>query len=91
MSKQNNTTRTLADELRDAVAAIDGVKLVDSPSGAYYTVKIGKTTVGYVNGKRRLRIDFPIRDGYQEQLFVEKRQQIAKAVKQLRSYAQETT
>lgn len=74
---------TLADELRDAVSKIDGVALIASPKGDYYTVKVGKTTLGYVNGKRKLRVDFPVRAGKREQLVVDKSAAIAKAVAKL--------
>jgi hypothetical protein len=78
---------TLADELRDAIVAeFKGVKLIVSPKGDYYTVKLDSTTLGYVNGKKKLRVDFPKRGGKREQLVVEKRQQIAKAITTLRKY-----
>jgi hypothetical protein len=78
---------TLADELRDAIVAeFKGVKLIVSPKGDYYTVKLDSTTLGYVNGKKKLRVDFPKRGGKREQLVVEKRQQIAKAIATLRKY-----
>ena len=82
------TTNPLADELRAAVAAIDGVKLVDSKSGRYYTVKLGTKTLGYVNvGTKRMRVDLPQRGDERPRFVVEKRSQIARAVKLLSSYA----
>lgn len=47
------STNPLADELRAAVAKIDGVTLVDSTNGRYYTVKLAGKTLGYVNVARR--------------------------------------
>ena len=76
----------LGADLREAVAAIDGVTLKDSPNGIYYTVKLGTTTLGYVNGRKKFRVDFPIRGGERKQFVVTKKGDIAKAVKQLKTY-----
>jgi len=51
----------LGDELRVALAGIEGVTLEDR--GSYYIVKRGTTTLGYVNGKRKFRIEAPRRSG----------------------------
>jgi hypothetical protein len=72
-------------KLREAVSAIEGVELIDKPS--YYTVKLSGKTVGYVSGRKRIRIDFPVRSGKREQMHVEKTSEIATAIKRLRSFA----
>ena len=80
----------LAAKLREAIsAAFPGAKLVSSPKGNYYTVKVGKTSVGYVNGSRKIRVDFPKREGKREQLVVAKAGDVAKAVKTMGRYAPE--
>lgn len=80
-------TPTLADDLRSAVAEIEGVSLVDSPRGNYYSVKLGSAILGYVNGSKKIRIDFPMRKGEREKFYVAKKGDIAKAVRRLSSYA----
>ena len=72
----------LGDELRAAVAAIEGVTLEDR--GSYYIVKRGTTTLGYVNGKRKFRIEAPRRSG-KAPIAVTSPRQIPRAVKFLRS------
>jgi hypothetical protein len=71
-------TNGLGDALRSAVAAIEGVELIDKP--AYYTVKRGGKTLGYVNGKRKFRIDGPVKDGAREVRIITEESQIPAAV-----------
>ena len=85
MSSQPTQLSPLAVKLREAVTAIEGVELIDRPS--YYTAKLRGKTLGYVNGKKRIRIDFPKRDGKREQMHVEKASHVRTAVGRLRSYA----
>jgi hypothetical protein len=81
----NITPTPTALKLREAVSSIEGVELIDRPN--YYTVKLGGKTLGYVTGKKRIRIDFPVRSGKREQMHVAKAAQIQKAVARLRSFA----
>jgi hypothetical protein len=85
MRKQPTQPSTLAMKLREAIAAIEGVELIDRSS--YYTVKVNGRTVGYVNGRKRIRIDFPQRGGKRDQMPVERAAQIRTAVSRLRSFA----
>jgi hypothetical protein len=81
------TATQLGEKLRSAVEEIADVHLVESPSGKYYTVKVGKQTVGYVNGSRKIRVDFPRRNGKREHLNVLTNGDVTKAVKQMKAFA----
>lgn len=63
------------------------VTVHESPNGNYWTVKHqGKHTLGYINGKKVLRIDFPTRDGIQKQMHVKRPVQVGVAVRRFASY-----
>jgi len=86
MTSTTPQTNPLADKLRAEVESIPGATLIASPKGNYYTVKVGKTTLGYVNGSRVLRVDLPKRGGTREKFVVAKAGDVAKAVRKLRAF-----
>jgi hypothetical protein len=61
----------------------DGLTVVDKPS--YFIVKAGKSTVGYVSGRKTLRVESPRRAG-RKSVAVAKAGDVAKAVKFLSSF-----
>jgi len=86
MTIDETTSEALGAELRTAIESqIAGVELLDK--GTYYTVKLNGKTLGYVNGKRKIRVDFPVRGGEREQTVVTKPNQIPGAVAKLESFA----
>lgn len=74
-------------ELEAAIAAVPGVQvnLSKSPIG-YSIVKYGKTTLGYVQGKKKVRVDLPTREGAAEKLYVENADDVATAVAKLSAF-----
>lgn len=80
---QNGVT----DELLAAVKALDGVTVVEGSGYApFATVKHGTTTLGYLNGKRKLRLDFPMRSGLRQNMLVATSADVAKAVKEMETF-----
>lgn len=78
------TENGLGAELRSAVEGIEGVSIEDK--GGYYTVKHGTKTLGYVNGSRKIRVDFPIRDKVREKLAVSDASQIPAVVEKMSTF-----
>jgi hypothetical protein len=81
------TAQQLGDKLKSAVEEIDGVEILPSPSGKYYTCKVDGHTIGYVNGSRKIRVDLPRRNGKREHLNVLTNADVTKAVKQMKAFA----
>jgi hypothetical protein len=75
---------SVKDELLVAVQQLDGVTVIDGAN--YATVKHGKQTLGYVNGKRKVRVDFPMRGGLRQNMIVASTSDVAKAVKEMETF-----
>lgn len=71
-------------DLLEAIKGIDGVSFVEQPS--YTTVKHGKTTLGYVTGKRKVRVDFPMRGGSRANVIVKSAADVSKVVTEMETF-----
>jgi hypothetical protein len=71
-------------ELRAAIEALPGVTVHDKPN--YSTVKYGKTTLGYVNGRRKIRVDFPMRAKVRGNLHVTSSADVARVVAEMETF-----
>ena len=78
------TYNGIAADLLEAVKAIEGVTLLDR--GKFTIVKHGKTTLGYVNGKRTIRVDMPMKNKTRTSLHVKTKADVAKVVKEMESF-----
>lgn len=77
-------------KMREAiVAGIEGVTFVESKTGKYATIKLDKTTLGYINGTetaKRWRIDLPKRGSVRPTFVVERAADVAKLVTKLKTF-----
>ena len=82
-ASENSAAELLA-ELRAAIEALPGVTVHDKPN--YSTVKHGKTTLGYVNGSRKIRVDFPMRNKARGNLHVTSSADVARVVAEMETF-----
>ena len=78
----------LGDVLRQRIEAMPGVEIVDR--SRYYEVRKGETTLGWVSGSRKLRVDLyassaPGKWKIAETLYVADAKDIAPALKALKA------
>lgn len=71
-------------ELRAALDAIEGVEVIEK--GSYATVKFGKTTLGYVTGKNKVRVDLPMRGGVRANMAIVTKGDVAKVVTEMKTF-----
>lgn len=79
-----NKAAELVAALRAAIEAVPGVEIHDRPN--FSIVKHGKTTLGYLNGKRKIRVDFPMRNKTRESLHVTSDADVARAVAEMETF-----
>lgn len=84
MAEEAATGNGLRAELVAAMKAVPGVTVKEKPG--YDTFKFGKTTLGYVGGKRRVNLGLPQREGKRENMDIQSKADVEKAVEKMRTY-----
>jgi hypothetical protein len=77
------------DALLEQVKGLGNVELL--PKSGYVTLKTGGKTFGYINGKSKLRIDFPVSGGERSSMTVKTVEEIPAAVERLTATYQAVT
>ena len=87
MSEDQGNGKVTADwrgALRAAAQQVSGVSVLDR--GKFDIVKYGKTTLGYLNGTRSVRVDFPMRSGTRNTMHIASDADVALAVAEMETF-----